>query len=71
MQQFFQFFTDSLFFELLISIGMVCLGIDCNSLHRQVKSLQQRINRMESAQSMGYSGAGAEPIAAEPSSKTA
>lgn len=49
MQQFFQFLTDYSILETLLAIGVVCLAIDCNSLHHQIKSLQQQINRWEPA----------------------
>ncbi len=52
MQQFFQFLTDYSILETLLAIGVVCLAIDCNSLHRQIKSLQQRINRLKPAPSV-------------------
>lgn len=52
MQQFFQFLADYSIIETLLAIGVVCLAIDCNSLHSQIKSLQWRIGMLEPAPSI-------------------
>ncbi|KOA60877.1 hypothetical protein BAAM0499_03090 [Bifidobacterium animalis subsp. animalis MCC 0499] len=31
---------------LLLSVGIILLAVDCSTLHRKVKSLQQQINRL-------------------------